>query len=373
MSFRVGVFAFLGLLLLGAGTWGLSSFLPKFSAPTATVSPATTDPVASITVPVTGGLPSAEGMVQVSSGSYEVGRSETDQYHIAPQVIPLKDFWIDQYLITNSQYQEYMAATGAPQPQTEIWPGASDHPVIGVTWEEALAYCQWTNKRLPNEAEWEAAGRGPGVAPQLYPWGNDVTAEGQALKLPDQDTYPVGTQSFNQSPFGVFDMVGNVWEWVGDPYSSGQAGSKFLRGGRYGLPINDLAFRLAVVPGRYTLYQICQLPLCRGQVRVEEQGNETQKHLSSPMDHCGFDPCLDHFGVRKYPQRSDRASSSSLSSSVSHTESGKRRADRDRSASERCKRRYIRIISQILPPAGQKINLIIILLDIMSLSTITSK
>jgi serine/threonine protein kinase len=246
---RLGIFAFLGLLILGAGTWGLSSLLPSFSTPTETAGPATTDPVASITVPVTGGLPSAEGMVQVSSGSYEVGSSQADQYHIAPQVIQLKDFWIDQYLVTNAKYQEYMAATGAPQPQTEVWPGAPDHPVMGVTWEESLAYCQWANKRLPNEAEWEAAGRGPGAAPQLYPWGNDVTAEGQALKLPDQDTYPVGTQSFNQSPFGVFDMVGNVWEWVGEPYSSGQAGSKFLRGGRYGLPINDLAFRLAVVPG----------------------------------------------------------------------------------------------------------------------------
>jgi formylglycine-generating enzyme required for sulfatase activity len=90
----------------------------------------------------------------------------------------------------------------------------------------------------------------------LYPWGNDVTAEGQALRLPDQDTYSVGTQSFNKSPFGVFDMVGNVWEWVGEPYASGQEGSKVLRGGRYGLPINDLAYRLTVAPGdtRYIKY-----------------------------------------------------------------------------------------------------------------------
>jgi len=264
---RMGIFAFLGLLILGAGTWGLSSLLPSSSPPTETAGPATTDPVASSTVPVTGDLPNAAGMVQVSSGSYEVGRSETDQYHIAPQVIPLKDFWIDQYLVTNTQYQEYMAATGATQPQTEVWPGQPDHPVIGVTWEESQAYCQWANKRLPNEAEWEAAGRGPGVAPQLYPWGNDVTAEGQALKLPDQDTYPVGTQSFNHSPFGVFDMVGNVWEWVGEPYSSGQAGSKFLRGGRYGLPINDLAFRLAVVPGDTRYIKFASFRCAAGQVK----------------------------------------------------------------------------------------------------------
>jgi len=252
--FRVGLVAFIGLLILGVGAWGLSSFLPSFSKPTATISPVTTDPVASITVSVTGDLPTAEDMVRVDSDSYEVGFSPADDYHIAPINVQLNTFWIDQYLTTNAKYQEYMTASGAPPPVT--WPGEADHPVIGVTWEQALAYCQWAKKRLPSEAEWEAAGRGSGVSPQLYPWGNDVTAEGQALRLPDQDTYPVGSQSFNQSPFGVFDMVGNVWEWVGEPYASGQEGSQVLRGGRYGLPINDLAYRLAVAAGdtRYIKY-----------------------------------------------------------------------------------------------------------------------
>jgi formylglycine-generating enzyme required for sulfatase activity len=188
-------------------------------------------------------------MVPVTAGPYEVGFSPPapDDYHTAPQVINLPAYWVDQYLTTNGEYAEYMKATGAPAPVT--WPGEGDHPVIGVTWDQATAFCQWKHKRLPSEAEWEAAGRGPGVSPQLYPWGNDVTADGQANKMPDQDTYPVGSQSFNQSPFKVFDMVGNVWEWVGDPYASVPAGYKILRGGRYGLPINDLAYRLAVIPG----------------------------------------------------------------------------------------------------------------------------
>jgi formylglycine-generating enzyme required for sulfatase activity len=137
-----------------------------------------------------------------------------------------------------------------------VWPGDADHPVRGVTWEQAVAYCGWLHKRLPNEGEWEAAGRGPGVEPRLYPWGNDPTAEGQALRLPDQDTYAVGTQSFNKSPLGVFDMVGNIWEWVGDPYNTEKEGSKVLRGGRFGLPVLDLAYRLIVEANdtRYVQY-----------------------------------------------------------------------------------------------------------------------
>jgi len=200
-------------------------------------------------------LPSGEGMVEVAAGPYEVGTSLfTDDYHIAPQKILLDSFWIDQYPTTNTKYQEFMAQTNPPPP--EVWPGEGDHPVRGVTWDQAVAYCSWTKKRLPSEAEWEAAGRGSGPAPQLYPWGNDDTASGQAQSLPNEDTYAVGTQSFNKSPFGVFDMVGNIWEWVGEPYSSLQEGYKILRGGRYGLPINDLAYRLAIAPGdtRYVKY-----------------------------------------------------------------------------------------------------------------------
>jgi formylglycine-generating enzyme required for sulfatase activity len=108
---------------------------------------------------------------------------------------------------------------------------------------------------LPNEAEWEAAGRGPGAAPQLYPWGTDPTAGGSTLNLPDQDTYAVGSLSFNQSLPGVFDLVGNVWEWTGEPYSQVQDGNRILRGGRYGLLL-DLAYRLAVAPddNRYVKY-----------------------------------------------------------------------------------------------------------------------
>jgi iron(II)-dependent oxidoreductase len=184
-------------------------------------------------------------MVEIPAGAYEVGLAPADKYHTASTTLSLTAFWIDRYQTTNAQYQQYLDATG-DQP-AEIWPDEADHPVRGVTWNQALAYCTWAKKRLPTEAEWEAAGRGPGTTPRSYPWGNDPTDGGKTFNLPDQDTYAVGSQSFNQSPLGVCDMVGNVWEWTGDPYAPVENGFKVLHGGRFGLP-QDLAYRLAVAP-----------------------------------------------------------------------------------------------------------------------------
>jgi formylglycine-generating enzyme required for sulfatase activity len=218
------------------------------------VAAASVDLTEAAVVPVTADLPAADGMVEVAGGAYEVGLSPVDDYHSAPMSVQINGFWLDQYQTTNAEYEKYLAETGTAAPV--LWPGEPDHPVRGVTWDQATAYCSYMKKRLPNEVEWEAAGRGPAVPPQLYPWGNDASAEGQALRLPDQDTYAVGTQSFNRSPFGVFDMVGNIWEWVGEPYSAAQQGSRILRGGRFGLPVLDLAYRLAVAPDdtRYLKY-----------------------------------------------------------------------------------------------------------------------
>jgi eukaryotic-like serine/threonine-protein kinase len=222
----------------------------------------TSDPNTTATVPTTdtaatqpsGALPSADGMVEVAANSYEVGTTSlTDEYHTAPFNVTLDSYWIDKYQVTNAQYEQYLNATRSQQP--EIWPGEANHPVRGVTWDQAVAYCGWVNKRLPTEAEWEAAGRGAGAGPQLYPWGTDPTAGGNTNSLPDQDTYPVGTLAFNQSPLGVFDLVGNVWEWTGEPYNQVQDGYEVLRGGRYGLLL-DLAYRLAVPKddARYVKY-----------------------------------------------------------------------------------------------------------------------
>lgn len=262
-----GIVAVICLLGAGAAAWGLSSFLPSASDATEAVPLTVTGAASTASVAVTGTmeLPAADGMVEVAAGSYEVGRSPADEYHTELQTVDLDTFWIDQYPVTNEQYEEYITQTGAAAPQ--IWPAETTHPVRGLTWEEADAYCKWANKRLPTEAEWEVSGRGPGPEPQLYPWGNDVTADGQALRLPDQDTYAVGSQSFNRSPFGVFDMVGNIWEWVGESYVNPQDENKILRGGRFGIPILDLAYRVPVPPGDTRYVQYAGFRCAAGQVK----------------------------------------------------------------------------------------------------------
>ena len=249
-----GIFSFIGLLALAAGAWRLFASQAAATPPAGTATSPIAQPTQPAIVPISAELPDADGMVEVTSGAYEIGLSPADEYHSASQTIDLEGFWIDQYQVTNAQFQEYLSEAGAPTP--EVWPGEANHPVRGVTWDQAAAYCTWVRKRLATEAEWEAAGRGAGTVPQLYPWGNDPTASGQTSGLPDENTYPVGTLSFNQSPFGVFDMVGNIWEWVGEPYDSSQEGFRVLRGGRYGLPVLDLAYRLVVAPDdtRYIKY-----------------------------------------------------------------------------------------------------------------------
>ena len=242
----MGLVSLCGLALLGFGAY---RFLTTRAAPpgpteipNVEVTSTGAAPVASDT-PAAPALPEAAGMVNVAAGTYEVGRDPADDYHSAPQSISLTEFWIDQYQTTNAEYELYITETGAPPPV--VWPGEANHPVRGVTWDQAAAYCTWKAKRLPDEAEWEAAGRGTGPEPRLHPWGNDPTDGGNALQLPNDNTYEVGSQFFNISPLQVYDMVGNVWEWVGEPYGSLPDGMKILRGGRFSNPV-DLAYRLAV-------------------------------------------------------------------------------------------------------------------------------
>ena len=213
---------------------------------------ATTTPTATATA----ALPVGEGMVRAPAGDYTVGGPAADANHIAETTVKLGSFWIDTYPVTYAQYADFLSKTGRAAPAA--WPdgrypaGRDRYPATDVTWDDAAAYCAWSGKRLPSEAEWEAAGRGPGAAPPLYPWGADPTAGGMTDSIPARDGYAVGTLDFNVSPLGVFDMIGSVWQWVGEPYAPVPDGAKVLRGGRHrlasgpGLPAAGPAGRCAV-------------------------------------------------------------------------------------------------------------------------------
>ncbi len=197
------------------------------------------------------GSPTAGAMVKVDAGNYRVGRDAPGGNYAPAQAIDVGQFWIDQYEVTNAQYAAFLAATGGTPPASWVEgaapAGQNDFPVEGVTWDQAAAYCQWAGKRLPTEAEWEVAARGSKGL--LYPWGDDE----HAVTLPDGKTYAVGKIPANRSPFGAFDMAGNVWEWVGDTYAPVPEGHKVLRGGSYGF-VKDMAYRLHGEPNVRTMF-----------------------------------------------------------------------------------------------------------------------
>jgi serine/threonine-protein kinase len=146
----------------------------------------------------------------------------------------LPEFWIDKTPVTNAEYARFIAETKQAPP--EHWKGkepskdTADHPVVNVSWNEAVAYAKWAGKRLPTEEEWEKAARG--VDGQEYPWGNrSPTSKLCNFGGHVRNTTPVGQYSpQGDSPYGCVDMSGNVWEWTASKYDKS---SKALRGGSW--------------------------------------------------------------------------------------------------------------------------------------------
>jgi formylglycine-generating enzyme len=114
-------------------------------------------------------------------------------------------------------------------PQSDL-AGRGRHPVIHISWSDAIAYCKWADARLPTEAEWERAARG-GVTGALFPWGDELEPNGRHMMNVFQGTFPTrdtgadgwaGTapvDAYQPNPFGLYNMTGNVWEWCADWYS----------------------------------------------------------------------------------------------------------------------------------------------------------
>jgi formylglycine-generating enzyme required for sulfatase activity len=178
----------------------------------------------------------------------------------------LDDFYIDKYPVTNAQFEQFVKATSYKTEcnwQRYYEKGKEKHPVVNVSWNDAEAYCKWAGKRLPTEAEWEKAARGPDG--RIWPWGNawDKSKCNSYREL--GTTTPVGSYPAGASPYGVMDMAGNVYEWCADwydgnyyasapnknPQGPSSGSSRVLRGGSwYGGP-NDVrvAYRDRNGPG----------------------------------------------------------------------------------------------------------------------------
>jgi sulfatase modifying factor 1 len=165
-------------------------------------------------------------MVLVPAGEFAMGSQEQegeDDERPRHQIF-LDAFYVDTYQVTNGRYARFLKKTGRAQPRD--WsrvklPADGNLPVVGVTWQDAAAYCRWAGKRLLTEAEWEKAARG--TDGRKYPWGNDEPTKrhanfGKSENDHEAPLLPVGSLEAGKSPYGAYDMAGNVWEWVADWY-----------------------------------------------------------------------------------------------------------------------------------------------------------
>ena len=160
-------------------------------------------------------------MVYVPAGEFKMGGTRHPDTRPLRKVY-LDDYWIDSTEVNNAMYARCVGEGICNLPvkvksldsflaQTEFL----DHPVVYVTWFDALVYCRWAGRRLPTEAEWEKAARG--VDGRLYPWGfwePNLLNNGNLIGT----TVPVDRFPFGASPYGALNMAGNVREWVGDWY-----------------------------------------------------------------------------------------------------------------------------------------------------------
>ena len=143
-----------------------------------------------------------------------VNRTEMPQHRLH-----MPSFQISRYPITNTEWGQFLQQSGYHwAEQQRLWQnglpaGKANHPVVWVTWYDAKAFCDWAGVRLPSDAEWERAARGDDG--RLYPWGNsEPTAERANYAEQVGDTTPVDHYPAGVSPYGVFDLAGNTWEWL---------------------------------------------------------------------------------------------------------------------------------------------------------------
>ncbi len=191
------------------------------------------------------------GEVLIGNDGREITEGKGNLDETPEHMVYLSTYYIDRYEVTNARYKTFTDATNHRLPRHwkkgTIPEGLEQHPVVYVSWFDADDFCKWENKRLPDELEWEKAARG--TDGQVFPWGNRFslkkanTPQRWASKKMKGSTLPVGSFEEGKSPYGLYDMSGNVWEWTGSwylPYPGNEFANSFyghknrvLRGGSW--------------------------------------------------------------------------------------------------------------------------------------------
>ena len=180
-----------------------------------------------VTPPVdagTGGGSCPAGMIYLPAGSFLMGDPDPESRGAQPQhMVTLSAFCMDLTEVTVAAYRgctNCTAPTAGTDRNAGNWgvTGRDNHPVNQVDWNQSRAYCQWRGGDLPTEAQWEYAARGSDVANHIYPWGNAVPGAQLCWNRDPSpgSTCPVQSYPLGNSPFGLFDMAGNVFEWTLD-------------------------------------------------------------------------------------------------------------------------------------------------------------
>jgi formylglycine-generating enzyme required for sulfatase activity len=198
-------------------------------------------------------------MVLVPAGEFTMGIDGWDADEKPIHRVYLDAFYMDKYEVTTGRYGHFMKDTGREPPAQwkDVNPGTDgERPVVGVSWHDADAYCRHYGKRLPTEAEWEKAARGPDG--RRFPWGHEEPTRLHANFGSTWTGYEtlgiVGSLEAGKSPYGIYDLAGNAWEWVADwydlnyyksspdrnPTGPARGGSKVLRGGSWYNMLYDL-------------------------------------------------------------------------------------------------------------------------------------
>ena len=232
--------------------------------------------------------PPAKNMVWIPGGTFNMGANNPEYPEEGPiQTVSVNGFWIDRYLVTNQQFQKFVKETGyvtfaekaphaadypeadpqmlvagsavfikpthpVPLQPSSWWqyiPGANwrhpegpkssikkrrNHPVVHLVYEDVLAYAEWIGKQLPTEAQWEFAARG-GLKDTTFSWGNELLPNGRIMANIWQGQFPwqhlrsttPGAEAIGSYPpngYGLYDMIGNVWEWTNDWYQERHGG-----------------------------------------------------------------------------------------------------------------------------------------------------